>query len=220
MLPPMSSVLGLSGGIGTGKSTVSNMLRELGAVVIDADVIVRELQAPRAPMLDEIAAAFGAELIDADGALDRAALGAIVFRDPEARTRLGRIVHPQVGFEMGRRMEEARAAGEAVIVLDIPLLFEGRRARSGGASALPFDLTVLVYAPESMQIERQMSRDGCERDEALRRIRSQLPIEDKKALADVVIDNSGSLEDTERQVRELVERLHRESHAANGDPQD
>lgn len=203
----MASVLGLSGGIGTGKSTVSRLLVELGATVIDADAIVHELQAPHAPMLDDIAEAFGAEVIDASGALDRAALGAVVFRDPEARLQLGRIVHPEVGRLMGERMQAALAAGARLVVLDIPLLFEGRKARTGGASALPFHATVLVYAPEEAQIERQISRDGCDRDEALRRIRAQLPIEDKKAMADIVIDNSGDLEDTKRQVRELFERF-------------
>jgi len=177
------------------------------AVVIDADAIVHELQAPRTPMLDEIAAEFGSDVIDAGGALDRAALGAIVFRDSGARARLGKIVHPKVGIAMAERMARAQRDGATLIVLDIPLLFEGRKARTGGASALPFDVTVLVYAPESAQIERQISRDGCDREEALRRVRSQLPIEDKKAMADVVIDNSGTPEETERQVRALFARL-------------
>lgn len=203
----MAKVIGLSGGIGTGKSTVSRLLAAHGAVVVDADAIVRELQAPRTPMLDEIAAEFGPELIDAEGALDRAALGAIVFRDESARLRLGKIVHPGVGIAMADRTAQAQRDGAVLIVLDIPLLFEGRKLRSGGASALPFDVTVLVYAPEATQIERQISRDGCDRDEALRRIRSQLPIEDKKAMADVVVDNSGDLAETERQVRELFTRL-------------
>ena len=206
-----AKVIGLSGGIGTGKSTVSKLLAELGATVVDADAIVHELQAPRAPMLDEIAAEFGADVIDADGARDRAALGAIVFRDPDARARLGRIVHPQVGIEMARRMAQAQHDGAPLVVMDIPLLFEGRKAKTGGASALPFDLTVLVYAPADTQVERVIERDGCDRDEALRRIASQLPIEEKKAMADVVIDNSGSVEDTESQVRELYERLTRPS---------
>ncbi len=203
----MAKVIGLSGGIGTGKSTVSRLLAELGAVVVDADAIVHELQAPNAPMLDEIAAEFGPEVIDSKGALDRAALGAIVFRDASARVRLGKIVHPGVGVEMAKQMAQAQRDGAILIVLDIPLLFEGRKARSGGASALPFDLTVLVYAPEAAQVERQMSRDGCDREEALRRIRSQLPIEDKKAMADVIVDNSGDPAETERQVRELFTRL-------------
>ncbi len=202
-----AKVIGLSGGIGTGKSTVSKLLADLDATVVDADAIVHELQAPGAPMLDEIAAQFGPEVIDAEGALDRAALGGIVFRDPDARARLGKIVHPKVGVEMARRMMQAQQDGAKLIVMDIPLLFEGRKGKTGGASALPFDLTVLVYAPEQAQIERQISRDGCDRDEALRRIRSQLPIEEKKAMADIVIDNSGSLEETERQVRELFEEI-------------
>lgn len=203
----MTKVLGLSGGIGTGKSTVSDMLEDLGATLIDADAIVHELQAPGTPMLAEIARAFGPDIIDPDGALDRAALGAIVFRDPIALKRLGLIVHPEVGREMARRTARAAASGAVLIVLDIPLLFEGRKAGTGGASALPFDATVLVYAPEETQIERQILRDGCDRGDALLRVRAQLPIEEKKAMADIVIDNSGSLDETRRQTRELFERF-------------
>jgi dephospho-CoA kinase len=202
-------VIGLSGGIGTGKSTVAAILARLGALLIDADAIVHELQAPGTPMLAEIAAAFGPELIGPDGSLDRVRLGELVFRDPEARLRLGKIVHPGVGAEMLRRLEAARAARAGLVVLDIPLLFEGRKAGTGSAAQLGFDVTVLVYAAEAQQIERQVARDGHGRDEALRRVRSQMPIEEKRALADYVIDNSGSLADTERQVRELYERLVR-----------
>jgi dephospho-CoA kinase len=202
-------VIGLSGGIGTGKSTVAGMLARLGAVVVDADAIVHELQAPGTPMLAELAAAFGAELVGPDGRLDRVRLGELVFRDPEARARLGDLVHPAVGAEMRRRLDAAREAGSGLVVLDIPLLFEGRKAGSGGAALLAFDATVLVYAPERLQIERQVARDGRGRDEALRRVRAQMPIEEKRELADFVIDNSGSLADTERQVRELYERLAR-----------
>ena len=205
----MTRVIGLTGGIGTGKSTVARILARLGAVVIDADAIVHELQAPGMPMLAEIAAAFGPVLIGPDGALDRARLGDLVFRDPEARRRLGQIVHPGVGTEMLRRLEAAREARVGLVVLDIPLLFEGRKAGTGSAALLAFDASVLVYAPEPLQIERQVARDAYGRDEALRRVRSQMPIEEKRALADFVIDNSGSLTDTERQVRELYERLVR-----------
>jgi dephospho-CoA kinase len=203
----VTTVIGLSGGIATGKSTVARLLEKLGAVVIDADAIVHELQAPGAPMLAEIAAAFGAELIGPDGVLDRARLGEIVFRDVEARRRLGLIVHPKVGAEMARRLAESRAAGVKLVVLDIPLLFEGRKAGTGSAALLGMDATVLVYAPEALQVERQVAREGYSRDEALRRVRAQMPIEEKRALADHVIDNSGSLAETERQVRELYERL-------------
>ncbi len=122
----MAVIAGLTGGIGSGKSTVAGMLEKLGATVVDADAIVHELQAPGEPLLDEIAAEFGPEVIDADGALDREALGAIVFRDPEARQRLNRIVHPKVGAEFARRLQAARDSGVALIVLDIPLLFEAR----------------------------------------------------------------------------------------------
>jgi dephospho-CoA kinase len=206
--------VGLSGGIGSGKSTVSRLLAALGASVIDADAIVHELQAPGSPMLAEIAAAFGAHVIGPGGALDRAALGAIVFRDAAARARLGAIVHPGVGAEIARRAAAARSQGVAVLVLDIPLLFEGRKAGTGSAARLDFDATVVVWAPETAQVERQMARDGCTRELALERIRAQLPLHEKKALADFVIDNSGTPEETERQVRALWETLKRRAAGA------
>ena len=203
----MTRVVGLSGGIGTGKSTVTRMLAALGAVVVDADAIVHRLQAPGSPLLDEIAAALGADVIDADGALDRKRVADLVFRDPAARARLNAIVHPRVGAEMARELAAAREAGAALVVLDIPLLFEGRAAGRGGASALPFDATILVHAPRELQIERTVARDGVSREDVERRLAAQLPIDEKRALADHVIDNTGTLEDTERQVRALFERL-------------
>jgi len=203
----VSVTIGLSGGIGTGKSSVARMFAAQGAVVIDADAIVHELQARGTPMVAELAEAFGPGVLDAQGGLDRAALGAIVFRDPDARARLNAIVHPKVGAEFARRIAAARASGARVLVLDIPLLFEGRRSGTGSAAKMQFDATVLVYAPEALQIERQVSRDACSRDEAIRRVRAQMPIEEKKALADYVIDNGGSLAETERQVREVLSRI-------------
>ncbi len=192
----MTRVIGLTGGIGTGKSTVSRMFERLGAVVIDADAIVHELQAPGTPLLQEMVGAFGASILDAEGALDRAALAELVFRDPEARARLNALVHPRVAAEMARRLHEARAAGAPLVVLDIPLLLETGR---GG-----FDAVVVVYAPEEVQVRRQMERDGCSRQEAEARVRAQMSIEEKRRRADYVIDNSGTLEETERQVREVV----------------
>jgi len=203
----MASVLGLSGGIGTGKSAVARFLGSLGATVIDADAIVHELQAPGTPMLDEIAEAFGPGIIDTEGRLDRNALGATVFRDVAARRRLEQIVHPKVIATIANRVASAQAAGAQLIVVDIPLLFERRESSPSPESTPSFDATVLVYAPEQQQIERQMKRDGCNREAALERIRAQLPIESKKAMADVVIDNSGSLEETQRQTRNLFERF-------------
>jgi len=203
----MASVLGLSGGIGTGKSSVVRFLDSLGATVIDADAIVHELQAPGSPVLDEITEAFGTDLVDAEGKLDRNALGAIVFRDVAARKRLEQIVHPKVIATIAERVAGAQAAGAPLVVVDIPLLFERSPDDPNRQSTPFFDATVLVYATEQQQIERQMERDGCDRETALQRIRAQLPIESKKAMADVVIDNSGSLEETRRQTRMLFERF-------------
>lgn len=203
----MTQLIGLSGGIGSGKSSVLRMLAELGASVIDADAIVHELQAPGTPMLVRLAETFGEELIRPDGSLDREGLGAIVFRDADARQRLNAIVHPAVGAEMARRTQAAVEAGAAVVVLDIPLLFEGVQRAGGAASAFDFAATVLVWVPPELQIERTMARDGCDRAEARRRMDAQLPIDEKRDLADYVIDNSGSLAQTQAQVRELYREL-------------
>lgn len=203
----MTRVVGLTGGIGSGKSTVASMLRELGAVIIDADRIVHELQAPGMPMLDELAAAFGEEILDSAGALDRKSLAGIVFRDPEARRRLGLIVHPQVGLEMLRQVSEAREAMAPMAVADIPLLFEGRREGRDTAGALGVEGVILAWVPVELQIERTMDRDACTRDEALARIRAQVPIDEKRALADHLIDNSGSYDETLQQVRDLWKQL-------------
>jgi dephospho-CoA kinase len=204
----MTRIVGLTGGIGTGKSTVSRMFVELGARLVDADAIVHELQAPGTPILEAIRERFGSDVIDADGTLDRAALGAIVFRDADARQALGEIVHPPVRREMRARIERAVAEGVPLVLVDIPLLFEGRRAADD--NPLGLEGTILVYAPRALQIERQLSRDDTSVEEAERRVAAQLPIEDKRALADHVIDNGGSLDETRRQ----VEALYRELTAA------
>jgi dephospho-CoA kinase len=199
----MTRIIALSGGIGSGKSTVTRILAELGAATIDADAIVHQLQAPNTPMLEEIAAAFGPEVIRSDGALAREALGGIVFRDPEARTRLGAIVHPPVVREMMRQTQAAVEAGVSLAVLDIPLFFEGQKNNTGAATAMNYDATVVVWVPMDVQIERTVARDGCDRSEAERRVAAQLPIDEKKAMATHVIDNSGTPEETRRQVEVL-----------------
>ncbi|HEB89335.1 MAG TPA: dephospho-CoA kinase [Deltaproteobacteria bacterium] len=203
----MTVILGLSGGIGSGKSTVTRILDELGAVTIDADALVHEMQAAGQPMLAEIAATFGDDVIAADGSLDREALGAIVFRDDEARARLGAIVHPPVIAEMMRRAKQAVDEGVPLVVLDIPLLFEGRLNGRGSGALMDFDATVCVWVDPETQIQRTMARDGCTREEAERRIAAQLPIDRKRELADYMIDNSGSIDETRRQVEELVRGL-------------
>lgn len=200
-------VLGLTGGIGSGKSTVGAMLVELGAVLVDADAIVHELQAPGSPMLSEIAAALGSHVIGPDGALDRKAVAAIVFADPEARTRLGLIVHPPTIAEMARRMHAAQNAGVPVVVLDIPLLLEGRQRGTGSGALLPFDAVVVAWVPEEVQIARAANRDGATREEIEARVRAQLSLDEKREMADYVIDNSGSLDDTRSQVEALWEKL-------------
>jgi dephospho-CoA kinase len=200
-------LVGLTGGIGSGKSTVAELLRELGATVVDADAIVHELQRKGSPLLAEMVEAFGEGILRDDGELDRKALGDVVFRDPAARKRLGEIVHPKVGAEMMRRVQAARDAGTEVVVMDVPLLLEGRRAGAGGAARAPYDCVVVVWVPESVQIERTMARDGCDRGEAERRVRAQMSLDEKRDLADHVIDNSGTREETEAQVRALYARL-------------
>src|SRR5688500_3973869 len=140
----MTVVIGLTGGIGSGKSTVARMLRERGATVIDADAIVHELQAPGMPMVAQLAAAFGPGILDATGALDRKALGAIIFKDENARQKLNAIVHPPVGAEFARRLGAAITSGAPLVVLDIPLLFEGRESGRGSAAARNVQTTVVV----------------------------------------------------------------------------
>jgi dephospho-CoA kinase len=166
------------------------------------------------PMLGEIAATFGPAVLREDGSLDRARLGELVFADAGLRRRLGEITHPAVGREMLRRLEAARARGGALVVVDNPLLFEGRARRAGlearpSAARDPAEETILVYAPPETQVARQIARDGVTREFALQRLAAQMPIEEKRALATWVIDNSGALEETERQVQELYRRLKR-----------
>ena len=207
-LDASARTVGLSGGIGSGKSTVSAIFEELGAALIDADAIVHELQAPGMPLLAELARAFGDEILTESGALDRARLGDLVFRDEEQRRRLGQLVHPAVGAEMARRTADALDSAVPLVILDIPLLFEGRKANTGTAARMGYDTTVLVWVPRALQIERTMERDGCDgRGCGAPGSRAQLPIDEKRELADHVIDNSGALSETRTQVEVLFELL-------------
>ena len=203
----MTCILGLTGGIGTGKSSVTRVFAELGATTIDADAIVHELQGPGQPMLTALADAFGESILTADGALDRKALGAIVFQDETARARLGEIVHAPVIGEMMRRAKAAVDRGDPLVVLDIPLLFEGRVSGRGSGALMHFDVTVCVWVSEELQLARTMARDQCDAGEARRRMAAQLPIDQKRELADCVIDNSGTPAETRTQVVALVQKL-------------
>ena len=197
-------IVGLTGGIGTGKSTVSAMLRDLGVTVIDADEATRAVQAPGSEGLRQLAAEFGEGILTTGGELDRARLADIAFNDPEARQRLNAIVHPLVRLWMAERQQEAVERGDPLVVMDIPLLFEAR-----GAGA--FETVVLVYAPEELQLRRLVALRGMSGDAARARMAAQLPIEEKRRLATHVIENTGSLDELRRRVervwRELSEGL-------------
>jgi dephospho-CoA kinase len=199
-------VVGLTGGIGTGKSTVSAMLRELGATVIDADEATRAVQAPGSEGLRRLVEEFGEGILTAGGELDRARLAGIAFADAEARTRLNAIVHPLVRRWMAERQQEAVERGDPLVVLDIPLLFEAR-----GASA--FETVLLVYAPEDVALARLVEQRGMSEDDARARIAAQLPIEEKRRLASHVIENAGTLEE----LRARVERVWRELSEGHDD---
>jgi dephospho-CoA kinase len=190
--------IGLTGGIGAGKSTVSAMLAERGAVVIDADVVAREVVAPGTPGLGAVVAEFGPEVLTADGGLDRPALGRIVFADAGARRRLEAITHPLVRARA--REIEARAPTGAVVVHDIPLLVE-----TGQQDA--FDAVVVVDADPALQLRRLADSRGMTADEARARIASQASPDERRAAADYVIVNDGSLDDLRRQVDDVWRAL-------------
>ena len=189
-------LVGLTGGIGTGKSTVSAILRELGATVIDADEATRAVQAPGSEGLCQLVEAFGAGILTAGGELDRGRLAEIAFQDPEARQRLNGIVHPLVRQWMAERQQEAAERGDQVVLMDIPLLFEAR----GDAA---FETVLLVYAPDEVALRRLVEQRGMTEEQARARMAAQMPIEEKRALATHVIDNTGGLED----LRSRVERV-------------
>ena len=191
-------VIALTGGIACGKSTVSGMLSLLGASIIDADQISRSLTAPGGAALPAIRQAFGDSVFHADGTLDRPALSAIVFADKAAIEKLNAITHPLVQQEMERQLAACRKQGSAVVVLDVPLLFEAGMQHMG-------ELVACVTAPEEVQIARMASRNGYSREEAVSRIRSQMPVEQKARLSDVVIDTNKPLTELEKEVETLYQ---------------
>ncbi len=194
-------LIALTGGIAAGKSTVARRLAEHGAVIVDADALVREVQQPGSPVLARIAEQFGAGVIGADGALDRAALGSVVFADPSAIARLNEIVHPAVRELSHARFAAARAASpDAVIVYDVPLLVEARGSDG-------WDLVVVVHAPASLRVRRLQEERGMSAADAESRIAAQVSDEERLAIADVVIDTSGSIEQTIAQTDALWDRL-------------
>jgi dephospho-CoA kinase len=201
---------GLTGGIATGKSTVSAMFAHLGARIIDADLLAREVVAPGQRAHAEIVQAFGPQVLQDDGYLDRKRLGAIIFADAEKRKRLEQITHPAIRVRQQRILSVyEEEAFEGVVIWDAALLLE-----SGSATGM--DRVVVVFADPTTELSRLMARDGLGEEEARRRIASQMPVADKAKLADYVIDNSGSRAETERQVREVYRALLRDLQAARG----
>ena len=200
--------VGLTGGIGAGKSEVSKSLAAQGAVVIDADLIAREVVAPDTDGLAAVIAAFGPDVLGPDGTLDRVRLGDIVFADQQKLTILNSIVHPRVGARMGE-LEEGAGPG-SVVVHDVPLIAENGLASS-------YDLVVVVDVPPRTQLDRLIRLRGMSREQAQARIAAQASREQRLAIADIVVDNSGSLAELDRQAGELWSELRRRALIASAD---
>jgi dephospho-CoA kinase len=194
-------LIGLTGGIASGKSVVAARLAEHGAVVVDADRIAREVVEPGTPALARIAQEFGGEVIASDGSLDRAALGALIFASPEKRAALNAITHPAVGIRSKELFAAAAAVDpDAIVVYDVPLLVDAGRTDE-------FDLIVVVNASTETRVDRMVELRGMTRDEAMHRINSQATNTERLAIADVVIDSNGTLEQTLAQADALWEKL-------------
>ena len=203
-------LVGLTGGIATGKSTVSAMFAHLGAKVVDADQLAREVVMPGQPAHAEIVKAFGPDVLQADGQLDRKRLGALVFADAERRRRLEQITHPAIRVRQQRILSVyEEEVFEGIVIWDVALLIE-----TGGAKGM--DKVVVVAADPDTELARLMARDGFSEEEARRRIGSQMPIAEKAKLADYVIDNSGTRAETERRVREVYRALGEDLKARTG----
>ncbi len=196
-------VFGLTGGIATGVTTVAQMFRDLGAIVIEADHIAREAVAPGTEAYQKIVGAFGKTIIGGDGTLDRKTLGELVFRDTTARRRLNAITHTEIRRRILEEVERLRSTTpDAIVIIDIPLLLD-----TTGPEAFNLDGVIVVAARREQQIERLTARDGLSPEAVEQRLDAQRPAEEKEAEADWVIDNSGSLEETRQQVELLFQEL-------------
>lgn len=193
----MGRVIGITGGIASGKSSVSTFIRELGFSVIDADVVAREVVESGEEAYHEIVKEFGESILMPEGDINRAALGDLIFHNEDKRLKLNSIVHPAVRKRMRELAEKAFQDGAETVFMDIPLLFE---------SKLTFmvEKTLLVYVDEEIQLTRLMKRNNLSEKDALARIASQMPLKEKKALAEAVVDNNGDLEETKEQVRQVL----------------
>lgn len=190
-------IIGLTGGIASGKSTVARMLADRGARLVDADEVAREIVRPGEPALEAVASLFGQAVLCPDGTLNRQELGRIVFRDKEQLAKLEAITHPAIRARMQERIHNyAKEDARGLIVADVPLLYETKQEHL-------YEGVLVVYVPKELQTERLMDRNGMSREEAERRIALQMDMEEKRRRADWLIDNSGSVEETERQVQQF-----------------
>ncbi len=192
--------IGITGIFASGKGTISAMFGELGAIVIDTDIIVRELQSPGSECLDILAKEFGQEILNCDSSLNRQALSEIVFRDPDKVKKLNSIIHPMVHNRITEIIEKAP---DQTYAINVPLLFES------GLNKL-MDCNILVCADEAQVIERGIKRDNISEDQIRQRLKYQISLNEKKKLSDYVIDNSGTLTNTKRQVEIIWKTLHQE----------
>ncbi|SFJ13340.1 dephospho-CoA kinase [Halobacillus dabanensis] len=193
----MTLVIGLTGSIASGKSTVAKMFREMEIPVIDADQISKDVVEPGQAAYEEIVHHFGETILQEDGRIDRKKLGQIIFADEEQRNQLNSIVHPRVRQEMINRREYYKQKQYAAVVLDIPLLYESNLTDY-------VEKTLVVYVDENTQLERLMERDQSGEEDAKDRIQSQMPLNKKAGLADAVINNNGSIEESYRQLKDIL----------------
>ena len=190
-------IIGLTGSIASGKSTVSNMLKALNYPVVDADIVARIVVEKGTKTLETIKEIFSEEVISADGSLNREKLGEIIFSQPHKRKQLNEIMHPAIRAEMTRQKDELIKEGHPTIIMDIPLLFESKLQSN-------VDKILVVTVSEEIQLKRLMARNNYSLEEAKARIQSQLPLSIKEKAADAVIYNNGSLESTEKQLKEIL----------------
>lgn len=197
----LQNTAALTGGIASGKSTVSRMFQELGVCLIDADIVARQVVELGKAAWKEIVAYFGEKILLEDGTIDRKKLGTIIFKQAEERQRLNQIVHPRVIQEIDEQEQAChQAQPERLVLVDVPLLIEAAMHEA-------YETIVLVYVPEAIQLQRLMNRDKLSEQDALARIRSQMPLSEKLEYATHVIHNDKSIEETRRQVGELYQKL-------------
>lgn len=195
----MATIIGLTGGIASGKSTVSNMLKERGFSIVDADKAARAVVEPGEDAYKKVVEAFGKDILLKDGSINRQKLGSVIFHDENKRKILNSIVHPAVRARMNEWKEIAVSAGKQTIIYDIPLLFESKLTHL-------VERVILVYVDNTIQLQRLMKRNGLSEAEAKARIASQLPLNEKVELADAIVNNNGTIDETEKQINQLIEK--------------